>query len=251
MCLQANNSAAPLGKARMEVIIQDGLPKGCYDFQFTLSNSARPDCCILMPDKRRLAIDAKFPLEAVTKPSRGKNATTSVQPRSVRYAQDINKHIADIAEKYLIPGETQDMALMFVPSESLYAELYDSFDDIIQKAFRSRVDHRFAVTADVGDSGHPANPRRTPACARPPTRSTTEVGLLMDDVSRLRDRVSNLGHALWTSQRRCRADRDFRRQDRETRHTYPATSNSTGRTAERRYFAGPGPTQAGSRRITL
>ena len=53
--------------------------------------------------------------------------------------QDIGKHVADIAEKYLIPGETQDMALMFVPSESVYAELHDGFDDILQKAYRAKV----------------------------------------------------------------------------------------------------------------
>ena len=53
--------------------------------------------------------------------------------------QDIAKHIGDISDKYLIPGETQDMALMFVPSESIYAELYDGFDDIIQKAYRAKV----------------------------------------------------------------------------------------------------------------
>ena len=70
----------------MEVIIQDGLPKGCYDFQFTLSNRVRPDCCILMPDKRPLAIDAKFPLEAVTRTGRQRR-TTSVRPRPVRYAK--------------------------------------------------------------------------------------------------------------------------------------------------------------------
>ena len=54
-----------------------------------------------------------------------------------RVREDITKHIADISEKYLIPGETQDIALMFVPSESVYADLYDSFDDIIQKAYRA------------------------------------------------------------------------------------------------------------------
>src|SRR5690349_24438766 len=65
--LASKQQRGAFGQSRMEVIIQDGLPKGCYDFQFTLSNRVRPDCCILMPDSRRLAIDAKFPLEAVTK----------------------------------------------------------------------------------------------------------------------------------------------------------------------------------------
>src|SRR5204862_3707241 len=54
------------GQGRLELIIQDGLPKGCYEFQFTLSNRSRPDCAIFLPDQRPLVIDAKFPLEAVT-----------------------------------------------------------------------------------------------------------------------------------------------------------------------------------------
>ena len=53
--------------------------------------------------------------------------------------QDVVKHVDDIAEKYLIPGETQDIALMFVPSESVYAELHDGFDDVVQKAYRAQV----------------------------------------------------------------------------------------------------------------
>src|SRR5262245_64578781 len=63
--LASKQQRGAFGQSRMEVIIQDGLPKGCYDFQFTLGNRVRPDCCILMPDGRRLAVDAKFPLEAV------------------------------------------------------------------------------------------------------------------------------------------------------------------------------------------
>jgi DNA recombination protein RmuC len=106
------------GQGRMEAIVQDGLPKGAYEFQFTLSNRSRPDCCVMMPDKRPLIIDAKFPLESITAIER---ATTdderTVAGRQVR--QDLGKHIADIAGKYLIPGETQDLALMFVPSESV------------------------------------------------------------------------------------------------------------------------------------
>ena len=56
-----------------------------------------------------------------------------------RLRNDVMKHVSDIAEKYLIPGETQDTALMFVPSESVYAEIHDGFDDVVQKAYRARV----------------------------------------------------------------------------------------------------------------
>jgi len=126
------------GQARMEAIVQDGMPKGSYAFQHTLSNNRRPDCVVFLPDGRSLCIDAKFPLEAVTAL---RDATTDESKKiaTQRLRQDILKHVGDIADRYLIPGETQDMALMFVPSESVYAEIHDGFDDVIQKAYRARV----------------------------------------------------------------------------------------------------------------
>src|SRR5579872_5885787 len=136
--LANKQSRGAFGQLRMEAIIQDGLPRGAYEFQRTLSNRTRPDCCVFLPDKRPMAIDAKFPLEAVTAYREAKSddeRKTSAQ----RLRADIGKHVADIAEKYLLPGETQDIAFMFVPSESVYAELHDGFDDLVQKAFRARV----------------------------------------------------------------------------------------------------------------
>jgi DNA recombination protein RmuC len=126
------------GQGRMEIIIQDGLPKDCYAFQVTLSNNARPDACVYLPDAPPLVVDAKFPLEAVTA-FREAESEEARKPAAAKVRNDINKHIADIADKYLIPGETQDIALMFVPSESVYAELYDSFDDLFQRAYRAKV----------------------------------------------------------------------------------------------------------------
>src|ERR1044071_798348 len=94
------------GQGRMEIIIRDGLPKGCYEFQYSLSNRTRPDCAIFLPDQRPLIIDAKFPLEAVTAL---RQAKTDEERRvaTVRMRSDIGKHVSDIASKYLIPGETQ------------------------------------------------------------------------------------------------------------------------------------------------
>src|SRR5499427_1513994 len=126
------------GQGRMEFIVQDGLPKDCYEFQFTLSNKCRPDCAVFLPDRRPLTIDAKFPLEAVTALREAKSEDERRQA-AARLRQDLGKHVNDIADKYLIPGETQDLALMFVPSESIYAELHEGFDDIVQKAFRAKV----------------------------------------------------------------------------------------------------------------
>src|SRR5579864_6563511 len=121
------------GQWRMESIVQDCLPKGAYAFQHTLSNRTRPDCCVFMQDNRALVIDAKFPLESVTA---YRDAKTDEERKVAgqRLRIDIGKHVTDIAEKCLIPGETQEFALMFVPSEAVYAEISDSFDDLVQKA---------------------------------------------------------------------------------------------------------------------
>ncbi|MGN6747038.1 MAG: DNA recombination protein RmuC [Xanthobacteraceae bacterium] len=136
--LANKQSRGAFGQLRMEAIIQDGLPKGAYEFQRTLSNRSRPDCCVFLPDKRPMAIDAKFPLEAVTAHREAKSEDER-KAAAARLRADVGKHIADIAEKYLIPGETYEVALMFVPSESVYAELYDGFDDLFQRAYRARV----------------------------------------------------------------------------------------------------------------
>ncbi|MBN9581960.1 MAG: DNA recombination protein RmuC, partial [Afipia sp.] len=135
----ANKQArGAFGQARMEAIVQDGMPKGAFAFQHTLSNRTRPDCVVFLPDGRPLCIDAKFPLESVTA-LRDAHSDDERKVATQRLRQDVMKHVADIAGKYLIPGETQDTALMFVPSESVYAEIHDGFDDVIQKAYRARV----------------------------------------------------------------------------------------------------------------
>src|SRR3989440_987547 len=136
--LANKQSRGAFGQARMEAIVQDGMPQGSYEFQHTLSTGKRPDCVVFLPDQRPLCIDAKFPLEAMTALH---DARTDEERKFAgqRLRTDIMKHVSDIAEKYLITGETQDTALMFVPSESVYAEIHDGFDDVIQKAYRARV----------------------------------------------------------------------------------------------------------------
>jgi DNA recombination protein RmuC len=178
------------GQGRMELIVQDALPKGCYEFQLTLSNKSRPDCAVFLPDRRPLVIDAKFPLEAITAFREAKSDEERKQA-AARLRQDLGRHVGTIADKYLIPGETQDLALMFVPSESIYADLHDGFEDIVQKAFRSKVVivspsllmlaiqvvqqiQRDARMREAADQIH------------------AEVGHLVDDLKRLHERVAKL-----------------------------------------------------------
>jgi len=127
------------GQARMEAIIADGLPQGAYEFQATLTNGSRPDCVVRMPNGApNLVIDAKFPLEAWTaiRESEGPEAKKIAV---AQFRRDIEVHIRDVAEKYLINGETQDTAFLFVPSESIFAEIHESFEAVVQKAHRSRI----------------------------------------------------------------------------------------------------------------
>ncbi len=178
------------GQSRMELIVQDGLPKDCYEFQLTLSNKCRPDCAVFLPHRRPLTIDAKFPLEAVTAWREAKTEDERKQAAS-RMRQDLTKHVDDIAAKYLIAGETQDLALMFVPSESIFAELHDGFDDIMQKAFRSRVvivsPSLLMLAIQVVQQIQKDARMREAA-----DQIHAEVGHLMDDLKRLHERVLKL-----------------------------------------------------------
>jgi DNA recombination protein RmuC len=137
--LNNKQTRGAFGQGRMEAIIRDGLHAKAFAFQFTLSNGMRPDCVITLPDSSlRLVIDAKFPLESY---NAMRHAPDEVERRAAeqRLKGDVLKHVKDISEKYLINGETHETAIMFVPSESIYAELNERFEDVIQKAHRARV----------------------------------------------------------------------------------------------------------------
>jgi len=127
------------GQGRMEAIISDGLPPGSFAFQFTLKSGARPDCVIHLPnDAPPLVVDAKFPLEAYNA-LRAAATPDALKLAQQQFRNDVAKHIRDIADKYLVPGETHDTAFMFVPSESIFAEIHERFDEVIQRAYRSRI----------------------------------------------------------------------------------------------------------------
>jgi len=127
------------GQGRMETIIGDGLPTGAYAFQHTLSNNSRPDCVVFMPNGApALVIDAKFPLESWQRLTGAKDEHEA-QVAKLGFRQDMQVHIRAISEKYLIAGETQDTAFLFVPSESIFADIHERFEDVVQRAARARV----------------------------------------------------------------------------------------------------------------
>lgn len=188
--LANKQSRGAFGQARMETIVRDGMPNGAYAFQHTLSSGKRPDCVIFLPDQRPLCIDAKFPLEAVTA-LHDARSDEEKKYAAQKLRGDVMKHINDISEKYLIAGETQDTALMFVPSESVYAEIHDGFDDIIQKAYRARVvlvSPSLLMLAIQVMQQILKDARMRDAA----DQIRTEVLNLGDDLGRLRDRVLKL-----------------------------------------------------------
>ena len=137
--LSNKQARGAFGQGRMEAIVRDALPQNAFAFQATLSNGSRPDCIVHLPgDDRPLVIDAKFPLEGFTafREAQGEEARRAAGQR-VRV--DVSGHVRDIAQKYLLPGETQDIAILFVPAESLFADLQEHFEDVVQKAHRLRV----------------------------------------------------------------------------------------------------------------
>lgn len=179
------------GQGRMEAIVRDALPASAYEFQATLSNRSRPDCLIRLPgDDRAMVIDAKFPLEgfAALRDATGEDAK-QLAMRRVR--GDVATHVKDIAEKYLVPGETQDLALMFVPSESLYADLSEMFEDVVQRAHRARV--LIVSPSLLVMAIQVAQAIVRDAAIRDQARTIqTEVGKLLEDVRRLTERAGRL-----------------------------------------------------------
>jgi len=179
------------GQARMEAIIRDGLPSGAYAFQGSLSNNTRPDCLVSLPDSAiRLVIDAKFPLEAFNA-LKAASGEAEIRNAEARLRGDVLKHVKDIAEKYLLAGETHETAIMFVPSESVYAELYEKFEDVIQKAHRARVilaspNVLMLLVQTLQAIFRDARMREQAGLIK------VEVARLLEDVGRLKERVGDL-----------------------------------------------------------
>ncbi|GAB4527710.1 MAG: DNA recombination protein RmuC [Roseibium sp.] len=189
--LSNKQTRGAFGQGRMEAIVQDQLAPSTYSFQATLSNNSRPDCLIHMPNGApSLAIDAKFPLEAYNL-LRNAESDDQLKYAQAQFRRDFTKHIHDIGEKYLLPGETQDTAFLFVPSESIFAELNENFEDLVQKSHRARVvvvsPSLLMLSIQVIQSVLRDAKMREQAHL-----IQAEVGHLINDVGRLNDRVGKL-----------------------------------------------------------
>ncbi len=138
--LQDKRSRGAFGEVQLNSLIRNVMPEQHFAFQHTLSNGKRGDCILFLPEPTgNVIIDAKFPLESFRKLSDNELATADRRAAEQQFRVDVRKHIQDIADKYIIPGETSDGAVMFIPAEAVFAEIHAHFPDLIELAHRARV----------------------------------------------------------------------------------------------------------------
>jgi DNA recombination protein RmuC len=132
-------SRGAFGEIQLNDLVSNVLPPNAYSFQATLSNGRRADCLLKLPNPPGpIVIDAKFPLESFNALQGAKDDAAKTQA-SRAFASDVLKHVNDISGRYIIPGETAESALMFLPSEAVYAELHANFTATVEKSYRARV----------------------------------------------------------------------------------------------------------------
>jgi DNA recombination protein RmuC len=137
--LSNKQARGAFGEVQLRDIVADALPASTFEFQCTLGNGRRADCIVRLPNPPgSIVIDSKFPLESF----RALREATDDAARTLAaraFSADVLKHVRDIADKYIVPGETAESALMFLPSEAVYAELHTNFIEVMQRSYRERV----------------------------------------------------------------------------------------------------------------
>ncbi len=136
----ANKQArGAFGEVQLADIVKSILPPSAYSFQTTIGENRRVDCLLHLPNPPgSIAIDSKFPLESYQALRDAADDAASLQARRA-FVADVRKHVKDIAERYIVAGETAESALMFLPSEAVYAELHANFRNVVEESYRARV----------------------------------------------------------------------------------------------------------------
>ncbi|WP_101068382.1 DNA recombination protein RmuC [Roseovarius salinarum] len=189
--LSNKQTRGAFGEIQLTDIVSKALPSDSYSLQQTLSNGRRADCLIHLPDPPGpIAIDSKFPLEAY-EALRNAQTDRDVQEAAKGLRTAVRKHLKDIAERYIVEGETADGALMFLPSEAVYAELHANFAEVVREGFALRVwivspTTCMATLNTMRAILKDARMREQAGAIR------RELGLLFADVERLGTRVENL-----------------------------------------------------------
>lgn len=138
--LNDKRSRGAFGEVQLSSLIRNAIPESHFSLQHTLSNGKRVDCLLKLPEPTgQVAIDSKFPLETYQQLTKTNLDETNKRMLEQQFRADIKKHITDIAEKYIIPGETSDGAVMFIPAEAIFAEIHSHYPDLIELAHKSHV----------------------------------------------------------------------------------------------------------------
>ena len=178
------------GEILLENLLRDALPAAAFELQAPLG-SGRVDCLIRLPyPPGPIAVDAKFPKEAYDALREARDEAAAVPARRA-FAADIRRHILAIAEKYIVAGVTAESALMFVPSEAIYAELHANFANLVEESHRRRVwivspTTLMATLTTIRAILRDVQMREQAGAIQ------KEVGLLVGDVKRLDERVGRL-----------------------------------------------------------
>ncbi|WP_108836621.1 DNA recombination protein RmuC [Tateyamaria sp. Alg231-49] len=189
--LSNKQTRGAFGEIQLRDIVSKALPSDSYSLQHTLSNGKRADCLIDLPNPPGpIVIDSKFPLEAY-EALRAADSDHALKAAVAQMKVAVKKHISDISEKYIIEGETADGALMFLPSEAVYAELHANFPDLVRAGFDARVwivspTTCMATLNTMRAILKDARMREQAGAIR------KELSMLVQDVDRLGTRVGNL-----------------------------------------------------------
>jgi DNA recombination protein RmuC len=137
--LSNKQARGAFGEVQLQDLVESAMPPDTYTFQATIGDGKRADCLLNLPNPPGpMVVDAKFPLEA-WRAIQGAKSETEKKEAERAFRRDIAVHVKAISEKYIVPGETADAALMFLPSEAVYAELHANFGDSVDAAHRAKV----------------------------------------------------------------------------------------------------------------
>ena len=192
--LSNKQARGAFGEVQLRDIVTSVLPPSAYVFHPKMTDGKVPDCILQLPNPPGpIVIDAKFPLESYKALAEAADDQARLSA-SRGFSQDLKKHIKDIAEKYIRPGETADSALMFLPSEAVYAELHANFSNLVEESFRQRV-WIVSPTTLMATLNTVRAIMRDLHIQEQAGAIRTEVERLLADVTRLGDRVQRLeGH---------------------------------------------------------
>lgn len=138
--LNDKRSRGAFGEVQLSALIRNVIPESNFSFQHAFSNGKRADCVLFLPDPTgNVAIDAKFPLENFRIMMEGDTTESQRKQAEQQFRIDIKKHIQDIADKYIVPGETADGAMMFIPAEAIFAEIHAHYPDLVEYSQRAKV----------------------------------------------------------------------------------------------------------------